>query len=378
MGTSEGEARRSARIPGRFWVAIEGVDAEPVLRHGDVSATGLFFELGEDIGEVGTVQFLRLTSLDRARHLNVMAYIVRVITLADIHEERRGVALEFMPESDDAAANVVDFVRHVLASPADGTAAPHVASPRLDARLTSGADGSKVAAVAVRHLAVRTLLLEADFAVPVGDPVRIEIIAKGVRKAIRLEGEAVSVLPAPRERRVEGPGAQEEKRYRIAVRVREEIPGPLRRFSSKGIPAVDPKALTNARIPPPPESSPFEQLLSSLIHPNAEPTERHHLSGSLARIPFTTLCSLLELERLSGVLAVRRGETTHLLFVSEGRFVDLEPASSDMRAEVKKLMGARDGSFQMRVGGVDRPDRVGASMTQLLLDLARESDEASR
>ena len=62
------ESRRSARIPGRFWVAVEGVDAEPVLRHGDISATGLFFELTEDIGDVGTVQFLHLASVDRARH----------------------------------------------------------------------------------------------------------------------------------------------------------------------------------------------------------------------------------------------------------------------------------------------------------------------
>lgn len=371
------ESRRSARIPGRFWVAVEGVDAEPVLRHGDISATGLFFELTEDIGDVGTVQFLHLASVDRARHVAVMAHVVRVVTLADIHEERRGVALEFMPESDESAANLVDFVRHVLSEPVDG-APPHITSPRVEARASSTAyveeRSPSPGRVALRQLSVQTLLLEADFAVPVGDPVRIEIIAKGVRRPIRVEGEAVSVLPAVRP--AEADGVPKDKRYRIAVRVREELPGPLRRFSSKAMPAVDPKALMQKPAEPPPES-PFEQLLSSLIQPPAEPPERHHLSGSLARIPFTTLCSLLELERLSGVLTVRRGASAHALFVKEGRFVDLEPTTSSAREEVKKLMAAREGDFELRVGEVDRSDRVGATMTQLLLDLARESDEES-
>lgn len=369
-GTDKGEARRSARIPARFWVAVEGVDAEPVLRHGDISATGVFFELTEDIGDVGTVQFLRLASLDRTRHLHVMAYVVRAVVLADVHEERRGVALEFMPESDDAAAYLVDFVRHVLATPVDGADA-HLVAPRVEARVEARAGGMQVA---VQKLAIKTMLIEADFAVPVGDPLRVEIIAKGVRRPIRLEGEAVSVLPA---QRPDASPTETTKRYRIAVRLREEIPGPLRRFSSKGIPAVNPRDL----VPPAPKSapeSPFEQLLSALIQPTAEPVERTHLAGSLARIPFTTLCSLLELERLSGSLAVRRESGKHVLFVKEGRFVDVEPAGASVRDEVKRLMAARDGTFDLRVGEVDREDRVGASMTQLLLDLARESDEASR
>ena len=39
-----------------------------------------------------------------------------------------------------------------------------------------------------------------------------------------------------------------------------------------------------------------------------EPPDRKHLSGLLSRIPLTTLCSLLELERLSGELTIRGGD----------------------------------------------------------------------
>jgi hypothetical protein len=295
-----------------------------------------------------------------------MAHVVRAITLADVHQEIRGVALEFMPESDVAAAAICELARYVLESPLGDTSVPEM-SPRVSAR--AGAGGAEATSVNLNKLSVQTLLLETDWTVPVGEPVRVEIIARGVRRPIRVEGTAVSVLPA-----MQSSG----KRYRIAVHVNSEVEGPLRRFSSIAMSAVRPgEAKGGAPAPEPRPAGPLDHLLSALIQPPETPPERRHLSGLLSRIPFTTLCSLIELERLSGDLTIRRGESTSRLFLSEGRFVDVEPYTVDPKSELAKLLECRDGSFELDVAPVERVDRIGATMTQLLLDLACAQDEAS-
>lgn len=365
------ESRRSARIAGGFWVAVEGVDSELVLRRGDISATGIYFEIDADIGAVGTVQWLHVASLDRTRVVHVMAHVVRIVSLADVHREVKGVALEFMPESDEAAANVCELVRHVLEAPqTDGRAAQ--IAPRVSARAQDDR------AASVRELSVRTVVLEADWTVPVGEPVRVEIIAKGVRRPIRLEGQAVSVLPAVRA------GAPREKRYRIAVQMKEELKGPLRRFSEVEI-AVDPAEIERAKAKLAAQNAkegaghPIDQLLSALIQPPAEPPERKHLSGELARIPFTSLCALLELERLSGELSIRRDGDLVRLFVQDGRFVDVESSREvDARAEIGRLLGSREGTFAFLVTPVVREDRIRTSTTELLLEAAAREDETRR
>jgi len=372
------ESRRSARTAGRFWVAVEGVDTELVPRRGDLSATGIFFETEFDIGEAGTVQWLHIASWDRVRTVTVMAHVVRAVTLADVHREIRGVALEFMPESDEAASNLCDLVRYVLEAPQERGEAQEL-RPRLAAKGAAASAGNdKETPVTVSKLSVQTMLLETDWTVPVGEDVRVEIIARGVRRPIRLEGRAVSVLPA---------SPRGEKRYRIAVQVKSELQGPLRRFSSVAMPAVTPAMGVPAVSSPPPEAGPLDQLLSALIQPPETPPERGHLTGQLARIPFPALCSLMELERLGGVLTVRRPATaaatasTTRLYLREGRFVDVEElegdgrATSNPRAELGKLLACREGSFEFDVGDTPREDRIQASMTQLLLDLARVADE---
>lgn len=373
------ESRRSSRIAGRFWVAVEGVDAESQPRRGDISATGIFFEIREDIGGSGTVQWLRIESQDRARSVQVMAHVVRVVSLSDVHGEIKGVALEFMPESDDAAANLCDFVRYTLEGPKsakseEGT--PHIAT-RVEARASSKTNDESVANVS--QLSVNTMLLETDWSVAVGEPVRVEIIARGVRRPVRVEGHTVSVLPAV------GPGPGGKKRYRIAVRVKEEITGPLKHFSTTELSALSPESIARAKKPSAQGvfgasiESPLEQLLSSLIQPPAEPPERGHLEGLLSRIPFTALCSLLELERLTGELRIQRGADKTTLYVKDGRFVDVaSSAARPSRAELLSLVDGRDGSFELVIVPVERPDVLGLSMTQLLLDVAREADESKR
>jgi len=358
------ESRRSARTAGRFWVAVEGVDTELVPRRGDISATGIFFETQFEIGDAGTVQWLHIASWDRACGVTVMAHVVRSVTLADVHREIRGVAFEFMPESDAAAASICELARYILESPQGAEAAPEM-SPRVSARASRGA--AEATAVGLSKLSVQTLLLETDWTVPVGESVRVEIIARGVRRPIRVEGTAVSVLPA-----MQSSG----KRYRIAVHVSSEVEGPLRRFSSIAMSAVRPGGPGPELQPRAMPAGPLDHLLSALIQPPETPPERRHLTGLLSRIPLTTLCSLIELERLSGDLTIRRGESVSRLFLSEGRFVDVEPYTADPKSELAKLLECRDGSFELDVAPVERVDRIGTTMTQLLLDLACAADEA--
>lgn len=378
------ESRRSSRIVGRFWVAVEGVDAEAQPRRGDISATGIFFEIRGDIGGSGTVQWLRIESQDRARSVQVMAHVVRVVSLSDIHGEIKGVALEFMPESDEAAANLCDFVRYTLEGPTSAVksekseegSAPHIAT-RVEARASSKTNEESAANVS--QLSVNTMLLETDWSVAVGEPVRVEIIARGVRRPVRVEGHTVSVLPAL------GAGPGGKRRYRIAVRVKEEITGPLKHFSSNELSALSPESIARAKKPAAQGvfgasiESPLEQLLSSLIQPPTEPPERGHLEGLLSRIPFTALCSLLELERLTGELRITRGADRTTLYVKDGRFVDVaSSAGRPSRTELLSLVDGRDGSFELVIVPVERPDVLGLSMTQLLLDVAREADESKR
>lgn len=218
----------------------------------------------------------------------------------------------------------------------------------------------------MRQLSVQTLVLETDWSVAVGEPVRVEVIARGVRRPIRVEGSAVSVLPAVEK----GPN-----RYRIVVNIKDEIEGPLRRFPTLEIPAIDPSSQGPGDLG---SSGALGQLLSALIKPRPEPPDRKHLAGLLSRIPFTTLCSLIELERLTGELSIRNGDEQAVVFVKEGRFVDIEPATDAPREAIIALLTLKTGTFAFSVRPVENADRIGLSMTQLLLECARLSDEAGR
>jgi hypothetical protein len=101
------QSRRGARVAAAFLVAIDGLDATPRRRTGDISTTGVYFDTDRDIGTAGTVQWLHLESFDSARVIRVMACVVRTVQLADASGQRVwGAAFEFMPESDEKAALV--------------------------------------------------------------------------------------------------------------------------------------------------------------------------------------------------------------------------------------------------------------------------------
>lgn len=393
------EARRSARVATSFLVAVDGIDEALIPRKGDISATGIYFESDVPVGEVGSVQFLFIASSNRAREIRLMAHVVRAITLDDVGGRRvYGVAFEFMPESEEAATAVERFVQYVLLvvdEPAEG-------EPRLSSRLAALAlaEARSDERAMIKQLSVRSMTLEANWGVAPGERLRVEIAAPGRSRRIRLEGSAVRVTPLG--------GSDSDPPFEIEVEFQSEVERPPNEKPSVfPDPVVEPEnAPTSTRqeatgadllhhatstrprhergnVPDPLQadddvSRVLDELFSSLIHPpdDARP-KREHLSGLLARIRLPTLCALFEMERLSGELTLHRGEQRTVIYVSEGRLLDVDHVDEGLtaRAQVGRLLGWDEGSFEFVVRPVDRPDRVGTSTTALLLDLAREADE---
>jgi hypothetical protein len=377
------EARRGARIATRFLVAVEGLDPAPVLRKGDISSTGVYFEIDRDVGDVGTVQSLALTSLDRSRSVRVMAHVVRTVKLADVAGRHiSGAAFEFMPESDEAAALVHDFVRRVLSVRKQGET-PSIA-PRLGARVAEAAsEGAASHDATVQSLSVRTMVLETSWAIQPGEHLRVDIVAPGMTRRLRLDGLAVRVAPRP----------GTPSRFDIEVEVQQEQKRPIRIDSTMAMSAMrlDPEQLrqieeevTQPGVPPPAHDDDvthvLDELLSALILPPEDESARRrhtHLSGELSRIRLPTLFSLFEMEKLTGKLVVQSRDGEARVFVAGGRIVDVEPLAQgeSPRAGVARLLAVDEGTFDFVVEKVQRADRLRTSTTALLLDLAREADE---
>ena len=79
------------------------------------------------------------------------------------------------------------------------------------------------------------------------------------------------------------------------------------------------------------------------------------------------------------MLRLSRDAQQAALFVREGRILDVEseiPGSS--KQALGNLLGWSDGVFEFQFQKVERDDAIGQPTAVLLLDLARQSDEASR
>ncbi len=377
------ESRRSVRVTTRILAAIEGIDAEPSPHVGNVSATGAYFETTGDPGEIGAVHWIRVGSLDRTRSLRLMAHVARRVTLDDGDGRRWGVAFEFMPESEATREKIKDFVVHAL----EASDAPAI-EPRVDAYSPAPTEGVNPD-VAVRRLTVRSFTLETSWRVARGETVRADISAPGIARPISVRGRASRI------REIDDP--DKGARFLIEVDVHEEVDGPVRRRSSTSFRAVkldDAARAAAARTPPDSKSTTREalqgitddtldDLLSALVlSPAAEQERRtpNHMSGQLARVRLSALVSLFDMERMSGELRLDRGLARCILFLRDGEIVDVEPvpAGGNARDVLRHALSWDHGTFDFFVGKVDRANRINRGTTALLLDLAREDDEASR
>jgi len=199
------------------------------------------------------------------------------------------------------------------------------------------------------------------------------------------DGVAVRVAPKP----------ESASRYEIEVAVQQEMRRPIRIDSTLNMEALRPEALQlqaleQASAAPAAGSSGdgeddvsqvLDELLAALILPPEADAPRKrgtHLSGELSRIRLPTLFSLFEMERLTGTLVVHGAGRETRVYVSGGHIIDLEPLaqSETPRSRIGQLMAASTGAFDFVVEAVERPDRLNLTTTALLLDVARETDEA--
>jgi uncharacterized protein DUF4388 len=373
-----------------FLVAIEGLEGPPEARQGDISATGVYFETKADVGTAGTIHWLHLVSADRARQIRVMACVVRTAMMSGPDGGSfSGAAFEFMPESDDVIAGLHEFVRYALALRFLGTD-PHIA-PRLDAEALAKAEKGQAARKAmVRKLSVRSMVLETSWAIAPGESVRVDIVAPGMTQRIRLEGKAVRVAPRK---------LSDASVYTIEVEVQEETERPIRTHSSMSFARVSPEEIAaasglsrgEARGSAAPRrgadesgaTGMLDDLLSALILPAEEDTQGrgvHHLTGQIARVRLPTLCALFEMERLTGVLVVRSDIEEGRIYVTDGQIVDVEPLAQgeQPRTRLQSILGWEEGTFEFDIRPVNRLNRIGMSVTALLLDFAAQKDEEAR
>ena len=109
------------------------------------------------------------------------------------------------------------------------------------------------------------------------------------------------------------------------------------------------------------------------VAPNANPG----LHGNLVDIGLGTLLSLFEFERKSGILLLLRDGEIARLFVSEGRVLKVEGSmpNGTPRQRLMTLLDWQSGQFEFSPCSIGGRDELNTSITQLLLEHARTSDE---
>lgn len=108
------------------------------------------------------------------------------------------------------------------------------------------------------------------------------------------------------------------------------------------------------------------------------------LRGSLVDIGLGTLLSLFEFERKSGILLVLRngsgaGSEIARVFVAEGKILKVETSQTSglPKERLMRLLDWRDGQFEFTPAAIGGRDELQVTITALLLEHARRSDEAS-
>jgi DNA-binding response OmpR family regulator len=105
------------------------------------------------------------------------------------------------------------------------------------------------------------------------------------------------------------------------------------------------------------------------------------LRGSLEHIGTSSLLTILEMERKSGVLVIKAGRKTGRVFLREGRaldaFFDGSPEPRGAEA-IYELLTWTTGRFEFSYLEVEMEDNIQTSTTHLLMEGARLIDEASQ
>lgn len=310
------ERRRHDRVMASLEIQVRGLEPRARMRQGDFSESGLFVRIGLDVGEPGAVHALRMRTRDKAIRLDVPGRVVRVERADDLLTGSvvTGVAFEFLAYEPGKATEIASLVEHVA----------------KDAQVLSEgrAEGGSV---------------DTAWQLRKGEQVHIEVPSPTGGK-LRFEGRAV----------------RSRKTSTGSFRTRFE----LREASASEPPPAEVKGIrASLRAPAPP------------VEPTTE--DPAHFTGELSALSIPSLLSLVTLERMSGTLRVRRPLGDAVLYFRGGDVIDAELPHDRRppRALLREILHWSAGRFELRLGSVERVDRLETSTTALLLQLARQHDE---
>jgi len=122
------------------------------------------------------------------------------------------------------------------------------------------------------------------------------------------------------------------------------------------------------------------QIVRRARHARSSPTARSTLRGEIAHVGLQSLFTFLEVERKTGVLLVIGDEVARLFFAG-GRLLRAEiegEPTVPARQAVMRILDATSGQFEFAPGEVAVSDDRPMSITPLLLEHARLTDERKR
>jgi CheY-like chemotaxis protein len=122
------------------------------------------------------------------------------------------------------------------------------------------------------------------------------------------------------------------------------------------------------------------QIVRRARNAKASPVQRTTLRGDLDQVAASSVLSFLELERKTGVLLVV-GPKLARLFLANGRLVRAEiegtPATRS-RATLMSVLDWNEGQFEFSPEDVDAKDEIHSTISALLLEHARATDERKK
>jgi hypothetical protein len=358
------DRRRGMRIAGDFQVRIVGLDEIPVRRRGNISATGVYFEVDDYEADPGTVERLELISSDGNRSVISLACLARLVTVADLWKTARvsGVAFQFLPGDETVRRDILGLVSHVARQRLLGDEVL-LEQLGLDAELNIETGERRTARV--QTVRSTSMVLETEWPVERGARVGLAIEAPQSEQLIQIQGVVDDIHVLTRK--------SGQSRYRVQVALSPSEP---KTPTHDGGP--DTGGPVGATL-----SDAFASLLDNLLKPDAvqlSVARAPHIEGDLARVAVASVLSLLEFEKMSGSLRLVRDGEKAILFVNKGQVVDAELVDSDEKPleVLEHVIQWERGKFRFRVEEVDRPDLLRMTTTALILDALREIDESGR
>ncbi len=100
--------------------------------------------------------------------------------------------------------------------------------------------------------------------------------------------------------------------------------------------------------------------------------------GSLADMGVVDLVQTFEIGRKTGTITIGEGDRVGIVWFRDGRVVDAELARLKGENAFYRLLNTFEGSFEVKFGAVDRPDRIEVSTQGLLMEGMRRLDEWGR